>query len=81
MARKLNSQQQKIFRLTMLAVLTALVLVLQLTGTVIKLPGGTSISLTLVPIVLGAMILGPVGGAWLGFMFGLIRGIFFRNKY
>ena len=72
MARKLNSQQQKIFRLTMLAVLTALVLVLQLTGTVIKLPGGTSVSLTLVPIVLGAMIQGPVGGAWLGFMFGLI---------
>lgn len=72
MARKLNAQQQKIFRLTMLAVLTALVLVLQLTGTAIKLPGGTSISLTLVPIVLGAMILGPIGGAWLGFMFGLI---------
>ena len=72
MARKLTSQHQKIFRLTMLAVLTALVLVLQLTGTVIKLPGGTSISLTLVPIVLGAMIVGPVGGAWLGFMFGLI---------
>ena len=72
MARKLSSQHQKIFRLTMLAVLTARVLVLQLTGTVIKLPGGTSISLTLVPIVLGAMIVGPVGGAWLGFMFGLI---------
>ena len=68
----LNEQHQKIFRLTMLAVLTALVVVLQLTGTAIKIPGGTSISLTLVPIVFGAMILGPVGGAWLGFMFGLI---------
>lgn len=58
----------------MIAVLTAIVLVLQLTGTGIKIPvpGTTSISLTLIPIVLGAMILGPVGGAWLGFMFGLV---------
>ncbi len=74
MARKLSSQHQRIFRLTMLAVLTAIVAVLQLTGTGIKIPvpGTTSISLTLIPIVLGAMILGPIGGAWLGFMFGLI---------
>ncbi|MBQ9116377.1 MAG: ECF transporter S component [Clostridia bacterium] len=74
MARRISSQHQKIFRLTMLAVLTAIVLVLQLTGTGIKIPvpGTTSISLTLVPIVLGAMILGPAGGAWLGFMFGLV---------
>jgi len=58
----------------MLALLTALVLALQLTGTGIKIPvpGTTSISLTLIPIVLGAMILGPAGGAWLGFMFGLV---------
>lgn len=55
----------------MLALLTALVLVLQISGTAIKL-GSTSISLTLIPIVLGAMILGPSGGAWLGFMFGLV---------
>ena len=84
MARKLNTQHQKIFRLTMLAILTALVVVLQLTGTAIKIPGGTSISLTLVPIVLGAMILGPVGGAWLGFLFGLIvylMGVFGADAF
>ena len=60
----------------MLGILTALVVVLQSTGTAIRfLPGGTSVSLTLIPIVVGAMILGPKGGLWLGFMFGLITVI------
>lgn len=54
-----------------LAILTAIVLVLQLTGTAIKL-GGTSISLVLIPIVLGAVLLGPSAGAWLGFVFGAV---------
>lgn len=55
----------------MLGLLTSFVLILQISGTAIKL-GSTSISLTLIPIVLGAMILGPSGGAWLGFIFGLV---------
>ncbi|MBQ9116920.1 MAG: ECF transporter S component [Clostridia bacterium] len=76
MARKLSSQHERIFKLCMLGILTALVIVLQSTGTAIKfLPGGTSVSLTLIPIVMGAMILGPGGGLWLGFMFGLITVI------
>lgn len=54
-----------------LAVLTALVIVLQLWGSAIKV-GATSFSLVLIPIVLGAVMIGPVAGAFLGFVFGLI---------
>ncbi len=55
-----------------LAVLTALILVLQLTGAAITITPVTKLSFVLLPIVLGAMILGPLAGALLGFVFGLI---------
>lgn len=54
-----------------LAVFTAIILILQLTGTAIKL-GGTSINLVLIPIVLGALLIGPSAGAYLGFVSGAI---------
>lgn len=58
--------------MTELAILTAIVLILQLIGTAIKLAGGPSISLVLIPIVLGAVLWGPSAGAWLGFVFGAV---------
>lgn len=54
-----------------LALFTAIVVVLQLTGSFIKF-GLFSISLVLVPIVVGAAVYGPKAGAWLGFVFGLV---------
>lgn len=54
-----------------LAVLLALVIVLQLWGSAIPI-GATRISLTLVPIVLGAVLLGPLAGAFLGAAFGVV---------
>ena len=54
-----------------LAVLMAIVAALQITGTGLRL-GGTSISLVLIPIALGAMLLGPYAGALLGLEFGVI---------
>ena len=54
-----------------LAVLMALVAVLQITGTGLNITG-TPISLVLIPIALGAMILGPLAGALLGLEFGII---------
>lgn len=66
-----KKRNQKLLKMVELAVLTAVVLVIQATGFAIPNPlGGTPISLVLIPIALGAMILGPAAGAWLGFVFG-----------
>lgn len=56
------------------AVLLALVVILQFVGSYIKI-GPISISLVLVPIVLGGILLGPLAGMLLGFSFGLITFI------
>lgn len=55
-----------------LAVLLALTIVLQVFGLAIPMPGGTSMSFVLVPILLGGMLLGPVAGTFLGLVFGII---------
>lgn len=56
-------------KLVLGALLTALVIVLQLMGAFIKL-GPFSISLVLVPIVIGAAMCGKGIATWLGFAFG-----------
>ena len=53
------------------AILTALVIVLQLMGSFVKF-GPFSISLVLIPIVIGAAECGVSSGAWLGFVFGVV---------
>lgn len=60
----------RVQRMTLLALLTAIVVVLQLLGSFIRF-GQFSISLVLVPIVLGAAMLGVGAGAWLGLVFGV----------
>ena len=52
------------------AILTALVVVLQLMGAFIRC-GTFSISLVLIPIVIGAATCGPWISAWLGLVFGV----------
>ena len=71
---KMEKQNKSFFtarNITALAVLLALVIVLQIFASGIKI-GAVTISLTLVPIVVGAMVLGPLAGAFLGFAFGLV---------
>ncbi len=51
--------------------MTAIVVVLQLLGGGIKVGSLFSISLVLVPIVVGAAVYGWQAGAWLGFVFGV----------
>ena len=64
--RKLTTQE-----LVLGAILTAIVVVLQLMGSFIKF-GPFSISLVLIPIVIGAATCGTAIGAWLGLMFGFV---------
>ena len=62
---------EKVRKLVLLAILTALVVVMQTIGSVIRI-GPIPISLTLVPIVVGAVTLGIGAGAFLGGVFGLV---------
>ena len=65
------SKNKSIQKLTLTALLTALVIVLQLLGSFIRL-GMFSVSLVLVPIVIGAATCGILSGAFLGFVFGMV---------
>lgn len=62
----------KIRKMTGVALLMALVVVLQLLGGMIPPVGGFTISLVLIPIVLGAALYGPKTGALLGATFGIV---------
>ena len=55
-----------------IALLMALVVVLQFVSSMIPAVGGFSISLVLIPIVLGGAVYGPAASALLGGTFGLI---------
>ena len=57
--------------LTGMALLTAVVVILQLLGSFVRF-GPFSISLVLIPIVVGAALYGAWAGAWLGFVFGMV---------
>ncbi len=66
-----NTQRKKQTQTLVLgAVFTALVFVLQYLGSFIRF-GMFSISLVLLPIIIGAATCGYKIGAWLGFMFGV----------
>ena len=68
--RKSKQNANQIRTLTLGAILTALVIVLQMLGQFIRF-GPFSISLVLVPIVIGAAMCGPKISTWLGFVFGV----------
>lgn len=71
MGTKRNEAHSKIAKLTTLAILVAVVILFQMMGSFIKI-GPTSITLVLVPIVLGGILLGPACGALLGLIFGVM---------
>ena len=73
MNRQLKSQKQRTLELVQLSMLAALVVVLQILSALIPPIGGmVSITLTLIPVVIGAILFGKKGGAILGFTFGVI---------
>lgn len=65
---------QKTLRLTQFSLLTALIVVLQLISYSVKI-GTFSLTLTLVPLILGAALLGQNAGAALGAVFGAVTFI------
>ncbi len=67
--RKLN-MNNKTNKIVGVGIFTAIVVVLQLLGSFIKF-GTFSVSLVLIPIVVGAALYGIGAGAWLGLAFGV----------
>jgi len=62
----------KLQRMVGIALLMAIVVVMQFLGGILTTASGFSISLVLIPIVLGAAVYGPGAGALLGAVFGVI---------
>jgi len=71
-----NKNGEQIKKLALVALLTAMVAVLAYFGGFVKIGGLASISLTLIPVVIGAVLCGPLTGAWLG---GVSGAIFFAT--
>jgi len=58
-------------KLVLLAILTAIVIVLQVLASVIPIYP-FRLNLVLIPIVIGAAMISPVAGCWLGLVFGTV---------
>ena len=69
---KIENKKMSTQKLALLALLTALVALLAYLGGFVKIGGLASISLTLIPVVLGAALCGPAAGAWLGGVSGVV---------
>ena len=67
-----TKRQKQTEKLVLVSLLTALVAILSYLGGFIKIGGLASISLTLIPVVLGAALCGPFVGGWLGAVSGAV---------
>ena len=71
----MKTRREKTLHLVQLAMLIALIFVMQYLGTLASTPlrtAGIELSFVLIPIVVGAFLLGPIEGAILGFVFGVM---------
>ena len=67
-----STQKSKTLLLVQYAILTALVIVLQLLSNVLSF-GAVQFSLSLIPLVIGAFLVGPFCSAYLGFVLGIVN--------
>ena len=67
----ITKSKNNVYRLTSLGILTAIIIVLQIFTTFVRF-GPFSITLALVPIVVGAAMLGVGAGAYLGAVFSVV---------
>lgn len=70
----MSTIKAKTLRLVQLGLLSGLIILLQM-YVVIPLPGSLTLSLVLVPIVVGAVLFGPADGALLGGVFGVVVSV------
>ena len=70
----MKNTKQSVLRLVQLGLLSGLIILLQ-TVFVITLPGSLTLSLVLVPIVVGAVLYGAQAGALLGGVFGVLVSV------
>lgn len=68
----MNKQHSRLLSLTGPAVLIAVLLLLEVTGLGMFRTFGLEFTILQVPVIVGAIVLGPSGGAILGLAFGLI---------
>ena len=68
----MKNQHSRTLYLTELGVLTAILLLLEVTGLGMIKTFGLEMTVMQVPVIVGAIVLGPSGGAILGLVFGLI---------
>ncbi len=66
-----KNQMSKLVKFVQLAVLSAIVVVLSFTPLGYLKIGPLSIALVIIPVVTGAMVLGPAAGAFMGLVFGV----------
>ena len=66
-----NTSKSNVYRLTGLGILTAIIIVLQILTTFVRF-GPFSITLALIPIVVGAAMYGKGAGAYLGAVFSVV---------
>ncbi len=68
----MTNKKQQTQKLVLGAIMTGLVIILQLIGSATTFFGPFSTAVALIPIVLGAAMCGTAIGAWLGFVFGMV---------
>ena len=65
-------KHKKLLQIIELAVLLAVLLLLEVTGLGMIKTFGLELTIMQVPVIIGAIVIGPTGGAFLGLSFGLI---------
>ncbi len=72
---KVSKKKQNTFRLTVTAILTALIVAMTFTPIGMIKIGPFELTLLMVPVIIGAITMGPATGAFLGGVFGLMAFI------
>ena len=70
--KRTNARKASTETMVLGAVMTAMVIILQLLGSFTAFFGPFSTAVALIPIAIGAILCGPAIGAWLGFVFGAV---------